>query len=60
MLKTDSNPGGTPKEVFDGFRAQLAANRSHFYCDVPRAVLWLQPAGRETVEAWSTTGGGRG
>ena len=24
------NPGGTPKEVFDEFRAQLAANRSQF------------------------------
>ncbi len=34
MLKTPGNPGGTPREVFDGFRAQLAANRSQFYLDV--------------------------
>jgi non-heme chloroperoxidase len=34
MLKTDNNPGGTPIEVFDGFRKALAANRSQFYLDV--------------------------
>src|ERR1700722_17048503 len=34
MLKTESNPGGTPIEVFDGFRAALAANRAQFYLDV--------------------------
>jgi non-heme chloroperoxidase len=31
MVKTPANPGGLPKEVFDGFQAQLAANRSQFY-----------------------------
>jgi len=31
MVKTESNPGGTPKDVFDGFQAELAANRSQFY-----------------------------
>src|SRR6266705_1580607 len=31
MLKTASNPGGLPKDVFDGLQAQLAANRSIFY-----------------------------
>ena len=34
MLKTENNPGGTPIEVFDGFRKALAANRSQFYLDV--------------------------
>jgi non-heme chloroperoxidase len=34
MVKTDSNPGGTPIEVFDGFRKALAANRSQFFLDV--------------------------
>src|SRR5262245_14140501 len=33
MLKTASNPGGIPIEVFDGLRATLAANRSSFYWD---------------------------
>ncbi|MFT6008298.1 MAG: non-heme chloroperoxidase, partial [Parasphingorhabdus sp.] len=31
MLKTDKYPGGLPIEVFDGFRASLAADRSSFY-----------------------------
>ena len=34
MLKTEANPGGLPLEVFDGFRAALAANRAQFYLDV--------------------------
>lgn len=34
MVKTPSNPGGLPIEVFDGFRAALAANRSQFYFDL--------------------------
>jgi non-heme chloroperoxidase len=31
MLQTPANPGGLPKEVFDGLQAQVAANRSEFY-----------------------------
>ena len=34
MVKTAANPGGLPKEVFDGFQAQVAANRSQFYRDL--------------------------
>ena len=34
MLKTEKNPTGTPREVFDGLRAQLAANRPQFYIDI--------------------------
>jgi non-heme chloroperoxidase len=34
MVKTASNPNGTPIEVFDGYRAALAANRAQFYIDV--------------------------
>ena len=34
MVKTESNPGGTPIEVFDGFRKALAENRAQFYLDV--------------------------
>jgi non-heme chloroperoxidase len=33
MLKTAGNPGGTPIEVFDGWRKALAANRAQFYLD---------------------------
>jgi non-heme chloroperoxidase len=34
MLKTASNPGGLPREVFDGLRDALANNRSQFYRDL--------------------------
>ena len=34
MVKTAANPGGLPKEVFDGFQAQVADNRSQFYRDL--------------------------
>ena len=33
MVKTKDNPGGTPIELFDGWRAALAANRAQFYLD---------------------------
>jgi non-heme chloroperoxidase len=35
MVKTPANPGGLPKEVFDGFQAQVGANRAQFYLDLP-------------------------
>ena len=34
MVKSAKNPGGTPLEVFDGFRAALAANRTQLYVDI--------------------------
>ncbi|WP_189501650.1 MULTISPECIES: alpha/beta hydrolase [unclassified Mesorhizobium] len=40
MVKSDSNPGGLPIEVFDGFRAALVANRAEFYRDVPAGPFY--------------------
>jgi non-heme chloroperoxidase len=40
MLKTESNPGGTPIEVFDGFRKALAENRAQFFFDVPSGPFY--------------------
>ena len=40
MVKTESNPGGTPIEVFDGYRAVLAANRAQFYLDIPTGPFY--------------------
>jgi non-heme chloroperoxidase len=40
MLKTDKNPGGTPLSVFDGLRAQLAANRAQFFLDLPSGPFY--------------------
>ena len=40
MVKTAGNPDGTPIEVFDGFRAALAANRAQFFLDVPAGPFY--------------------
>ncbi|WP_419196094.1 alpha/beta fold hydrolase [Ensifer adhaerens] len=40
MVKTANNPGGLPIEVFDGFRAALAANRAQFFLDVPAGPFY--------------------
>ncbi len=40
MVKTPANPGGLPIEVFDGFRAALAANRAQFYIEVPSGPFY--------------------
>ncbi|KAB2973881.1 MULTISPECIES: alpha/beta fold hydrolase [unclassified Streptomyces] len=40
MVKSESNPGGTPIEVFDGFRAGVAANRAQLYVDVPSGPFY--------------------
>lgn len=40
MVKTESNPGGLPKEVFDNFQAQVAANRAQFYLDIPTGPFY--------------------
>jgi non-heme chloroperoxidase len=40
MVRTAANPGGLPKEVFDGFQAQVAANRAQFYHDLPAGPFY--------------------
>lgn len=40
MVKTDSNPGGLPKQVFEDLQAQLKANRAQFYYDVPAGPFY--------------------
>ena len=40
MVKTAANPGGLPKSVFDDLQAQLAANRSNFYRDLPSGPFY--------------------
>lgn len=39
MLKSANNPGGTPIDVFDGYRA-ATANRAQFYRDVPEGPFY--------------------
>ena len=51
MLKTEANPKGLPKEVFDGLQAQLAANRSQFYYDLPAGPFYgFNRPGVKTIE----------
>lgn len=40
MMRTKTNPGGLPKEVFDNFQAQVATNRAQFYYDVPAGPFY--------------------
>jgi non-heme chloroperoxidase len=40
MVKTPANPGGLPKSVFDDLQAQLAANRTQFYIDLPTGPFY--------------------
>ncbi|HST35249.1 MAG TPA: alpha/beta hydrolase [Allosphingosinicella sp.] len=40
MVKSETNPGGTPIEVFDGFRTALAANRAQLYADIPTGPFY--------------------
>jgi non-heme chloroperoxidase len=34
MLKSEANPGGTPIEAFDAYRAGVAGNRAQIYLDI--------------------------
>jgi non-heme chloroperoxidase len=52
MVKTAANPEGLPKSVFDDLQAQLAANRSKFYRDLPEGPFYgFNRPGVKSVEA---------
>jgi non-heme chloroperoxidase len=52
MVRTDANPGGLPKEVFDGFQAQVADHRSVFYRALPSGPFYgFNRPGAEPSEA---------
>ena len=40
MLKTESNPGGLPLEVFDGFRNELLTRRTEFFRELPEGPFY--------------------
>ncbi|HEI6966649.1 TPA: alpha/beta hydrolase [Yersinia enterocolitica] len=51
MLKTASNPNGTPIEVFDQFRQGIAVNRAQFYLDIPSGPFYgFNRPGAETSQ----------
>ncbi|MDX6282690.1 MAG: non-heme chloroperoxidase [Kribbellaceae bacterium] len=52
MVKTDANPDGLPKEVFDDLQTQLATNRSEFYRALPSGPFYgFNRPGVESSEA---------
>ena len=51
MVKTEANPNGLPKSVFDDLQKQLAANRSKFYYDLPAGPFYgFNRPGVKTIE----------
>jgi non-heme chloroperoxidase len=51
MVKTDANPKGLPKKVFDDFQTALAANRAQFYWDVAAGPFYnFNKPGVKTLE----------
>jgi len=40
MVRTDANPGGLPKEVFDDFQRQTATDRAQFYLDIAKGPFY--------------------
>lgn len=60
MLKTESNPEGTPIEVFDEFRSALAANRAQFYLDVAAGPFYgFNRAGAKVSQGVIAIGGAK-
>ena len=51
MVKTEANPNGLPKKVFDDFQSALAANRAQFYWDVAAGPFYnFNKPGVKTME----------
>jgi non-heme chloroperoxidase len=52
MVRTDKNPGGLPKSVFDDIQTQVATNRSTFYRHLPSTAFYnFNRPGVEASEA---------
>jgi non-heme chloroperoxidase len=50
MLKSESNPGGTPLEAFDQIRASVQADRSQFWKDLSLPFYGYNRPGAKTSE----------
>jgi non-heme chloroperoxidase len=50
MLKSDRNPGGLPREVFDGIREGTAYRRSEFYMELTLPFYGFNRAGAKVSE----------
>ncbi|WP_373989103.1 alpha/beta fold hydrolase [Duganella sp. BuS-21] len=61
MLKTDTNPGGLPIEVFDGIRAGSVKDRGQLYLDIASGPFYgyNRPGAKPsqgTIQAWYAQG----
>jgi non-heme chloroperoxidase len=61
MVKTEGNPEGLPKSVFDGFQTQLAENRPEFYHGLAAGPFYgyNRPgakASQPVIDNWSRQG----
>ncbi|WP_426515590.1 alpha/beta fold hydrolase [Diaminobutyricibacter sp. McL0618] len=50
MVKSDTNPDGTPIEAFDGIRAGVLADRSQFYQDLSAAFFGANREGSKVSQ----------
>lgn len=50
MIKTDANPGGSPKEVFDAIRDGVIVDRSQFYKDLAHPFFGANRDGAEVSQ----------
>jgi len=50
-VKTAANPGGLPKEVFDGLSTTRGQSLATLSRPSGRAFLWVQPSGAKPSEA---------
>ena len=51
LVKTPGNPQGTPIEIFDGLREQLAANRADYYWNFPIPFYSFNRPGTPLIES---------
>jgi non-heme chloroperoxidase len=51
LLQTAANPSGTPREVFDGFRNAVVANRAQFMRDLTNVYFGVDRPGATVSEA---------
>ncbi|WP_020652740.1 alpha/beta fold hydrolase [Massilia niastensis] len=61
MLKTADNPGGLPRDVFDGIRAAHVANRAQLFIDVPSGPFFgfNRPGAKPSqglIQSWTMQG----
>jgi non-heme chloroperoxidase len=61
MLKTESNPGGLPIEVFDGIRTAFVADRAQLFLNIPSGPFFgynregAKPS-QGAIQAWYSQG----